>query len=193
MNILLLPTSSSPPVLLLPAPRPVPGKWRILAPFLALGGGVFGILGAFVTETFHGSILGAYLAAPIIEETLKPSGLYLILAKWPRLLKNQIYIASLAALGGIVFALVENLVYLYIYIPDPSPQIVLFRYTACVGIHAICSFIFGLGINQKLLASIRGETKLLSYGKRFYFTAMALHSLFNITVTVLQLGFNWLK
>lgn len=193
MNILLLPPSSSTPVLLLPAARPVPGKWRILAPLLALGGGVFGILGAFVTEAFHGSIMGAYLAAPIIEEILKPSGLYLILAKWPRLLKNQIYVASLAALGGIVFALVENLVYLHIYIPDPSPQVVLFRYTACVGIHAVCSFIFGLGINQKLLASIRGETKLLSYGKRFFFAAMALHSLFNLTVTVLQLGLNWLK
>jgi len=169
----------------------VSGKWRIVAPLLALGGGIFGILGAFVTEAFHGQILGAYFAAPIIEETLKPSGLYLILAKWPRVLKNQFYTASLAALGGIAFAIIENLVYLHVYIQDPSPRVVLFRYTACVGIHAVCAFIFGLGINQNLLASIRGETKLLSYGKRFFFSAMALHSLFNIAVTVLQLMFHW--
>ncbi len=150
-------------------------------------------MGAFFTEATHSSLLGAYFAAPIIEETLKPSGLYLILAKWPRVLRGKIYTALLAALAGIAFALIENLVYLNIYIREPTPQVILFRYTACVGIHAVCSFIFGLGINRKLLASVRGETNFLSYGKRFFFTAMALHSLFNITMTVLQLWLRWPK
>jgi RsiW-degrading membrane proteinase PrsW (M82 family) len=191
MNILLLPSSSSPPILLLPAPRPVSGKWYILAPLLALAGGVFGIFGAFFTELFHGSLLGAYFGAPIIEESLKPSGLYFMLAKWPRVLRNQFYTAGLAALAGIAFALIENLVYLHIYVKAPSHQLILFRYTACVGIHALCSFIFGLGIYRKLLASIRGEINFLSSGKRYFFTAMALHSLFNITVTVIQLWLKW--
>jgi RsiW-degrading membrane proteinase PrsW (M82 family) len=192
MNIHLLPSSDSPPILLLPAPKPVAKKWHGLALLLALVGGVFGILGAFLTEVTHSSLLGAYFAAPIIEEALKPSGLYLMLAKWPRVLRNQFYIASLSALAGITFSLIENLVYLNIYIREPTPQLIVFRYTACVGIHAICSFIFGLGINQKFLASIRGETSFLSYGKRFFFTAMVLHSLFNITVTILQLWPKWL-
>ena len=192
MNIHLLPPSSSPPLLLLPAPRPLTGKWHIWALLLALAGGVFGVLGAFFTELSHTSLLSAFVAAPIIEEGLKPSGLYLLLAKWPRVLRSQIYTASLAALGGIVFALIENQVYLNIYIRDPSPEVILFRYTACIGVHAACSFIFGLGINRKLLDSIRGETRFLSCGKRFFFSAMALHSLFNITVTVLQLWLGWL-
>jgi len=192
MNIYLLPSSENPPILLLPAPKPISKKWHGLAILLALVGGIFGILGAFLTELTHGSLLGAYFAAPIIEEALKPSGLYLVLAKWPRVLRNQFYIASLSALAGIAFALIENLVYLNIYIREPTPQLILFRYTACIGIHAMCSFIFGLGINQKLLASIRGETRFLSYGKRFLFSAMILHSLFNITVTVLQIWLKWL-
>jgi hypothetical protein len=179
--------------LLLAAPRPATRKWLLLAPLLALAGGVFGIFGAFLTEISHASLLSAYLAAPIIEEALKPSGLYLMLAKWPRVLRNQLYTAGLAALGGIAFAIIENLVYLNIYIKAPSPQIILFRYTACVGIHSVCSFIFGLGINQKLMASIRGETAFLSCGKRFFFAAMGLHSLFNITVTVLQVWLKWLN
>jgi RsiW-degrading membrane proteinase PrsW (M82 family) len=193
MNIPLLPPSSSPPIFLLPAPRPVSGKWHVQAPLLALAGGVFGILGAFITEATHSSLFGAFFAAPIIEETLKPSGLYLILAKWPRALRGRFYTALLAALGGITFALIENLVYLNIYIREPSQQVILFRYTACVGIHAVCSFIFGLGINRQLLASVSGETNFLSCCKRFFFTAMALHGLFNITVVILQLWLKWLK
>jgi RsiW-degrading membrane proteinase PrsW (M82 family) len=191
MNILLLPTSSSPPLLLLPAPKPISRKWYIWAPLLALSGGIFGIFGALLTEVSHASILGAYFAAPIIEETLKPSGLYLILAKWPRALRKPLYTAGLAALAGAAFAIIENLVYLNIYIPDPSSQIIIFRYTACLGVHALCSFIFGLGINRSLLDSVRGKTRFLSYGKRYFFSAMAIHSLFNITMTVLQIGLNW--
>ena len=96
------------------------------------------------------------------------------------------YAAFLASLGGIAFAVVESIIYLNIYIAEPSPQLILWRYTVNIGIHAIGSFIFGLGINQKLLASIKGEIKLLSYGKRFYFTAIILHSLYNVTVVVLD-------
>jgi RsiW-degrading membrane proteinase PrsW (M82 family) len=76
---------------------------------------------------------------------------------------------------------------------EPSPQLILWRNTAGIGIHAICSFIFGLGINGTLLASIRGEIKFLSYGKRFFFTAMALHCIYNITVTVLNIWTGWME
>lgn len=166
------------------SPARVPAKWHILAPALALIGGAFGILGAFYNEILHGSVLVAFVGAPIIEEILKPAGAYLLLVKWPQALRNRFYTAFLAALGGIAFALIENLVYLNIYISNPSPEIILWRYTVNVGVHAVCSFIFGFGINQKLLASVKGETRFLSYGKRFFFTAMILHSLYNISAAV---------
>jgi RsiW-degrading membrane proteinase PrsW (M82 family) len=193
MSTLLLPPSRSQPILFLPLLKPVARKWYLLAPLLALVGGVFGALGAFYNEALHGSFLVAYFGAPIIEESLKPAGLYLMLAKWPRALRNRLYTASLAALAGITFAVLENLVYLNIYVKDPSPEIILWRYTACIGIHAVCSFIFGLGINRNFLASIKGEIKFLSYGKRFFFTAMALHSIYNITVTVLNIYTGWME
>ena len=174
--------------------EPAPARWHILAPLIALCGGVFGILGAAYTELKYGSFLIAFVGAPIIEEALKPSGVYLLLAKWPKALRNQHYTAFLAALGGIAFALIENVVYLYVYYPrlspnhaEPSAILVLWRYTVCVGIHAVCSFIFGLGINQKLLASVKGEIGFLSCGKRFFFTAIGLHSLYNIVVCLLEL------
>ncbi len=48
----------------------------------------------------------------------------------------------------------------------------------------MCSFIFGFGINQKLLASVRGETRLLSSGKRFFLTAIIVHSLYNVSAAL---------
>jgi RsiW-degrading membrane proteinase PrsW (M82 family) len=157
-----------------------PGRRRILAPLIALAGGVFGIIGALYNELFHGSFLVAFVGAPIIEEILKPAGVYFLLAKWPDVVRNRFYTAFLASLGGLAFAIVENIIYFTVYIHDPSRQLIIWRYTVCLGLHIVCSFIFGLGINQKLMASIKGETKLLSYGKRFFITAMIIHSGYNI-------------
>ncbi len=172
MSTLLLPPSSSPSVLLLPLLRPVAKKWLVLAPLLAIGGGLFGIFGAAFNEFVHNSLLGAYIGAPIFEETLKPCGLYLMLAKWPRVLRNRWYTAFLAALAGITFAVIENLVYLNIYIEDPSTQIIIWRYTACVGMHTLSCVIFSLGINRNLTDSITGRIRFLSCGKRFFFSAI---------------------
>jgi RsiW-degrading membrane proteinase PrsW (M82 family) len=193
MNILLLPQRNSAEILLLPAPRPVSAKWHFLAPLIALAGGAFGILAAAYTEFLHGSLLVAFIGAPMIEEALKPLGVYLILAKWPRSLRNRFYTAFLAALSGIAFGIIENLVYLNIFIEEPSRQVILWRYSAGLSIHTLCSFIFGLGINQKLAASVKGEIKFLSYGKRFFVTAMVLHSLYNISVTVLATRLGWFE
>lgn len=159
---------------------------------VALIGGVLGIPGAMFNELLHGSVLVTFVGAPIIEEILKPCGVYLLLAKWPHALRRRLYTAILAALAGFAFSLIENTVYFNLYIDDPSDNLLLWRYTVCVGTHTLFSFIFELGINEKLLASINGQSKFLSYGKRFFFTAIALHSLYNIPVTVFEQTLNTL-
>jgi RsiW-degrading membrane proteinase PrsW (M82 family) len=181
MNILPLPTSSSTETENNIQIAPVPGRWHLLAPLLALAGGIFGIFGAAYNEFFHGSLLVSFVGAPIIEEMLKPCGVYVLLAKWSHVLRNRFYTAFLSALGGLSFALIENLVYLNIYVPQHTQALVIWRYTVCVGVHMVCSFIFGFGINRELMASVKGERKFLSSGKRFFIPAMAIHSLYNIS------------
>jgi hypothetical protein len=100
MNILPSLTKNNTEILLLPAPKPVSVKWYYLAPLLALVGRVFGVLAAAYTEFFHGSVLVAFVGAPIIEEALKPIGVYLMLAKWPRVLRNQAYTAFMSMIAG---------------------------------------------------------------------------------------------
>lgn len=162
----------------------VPIQWRLLAPLIALAGGLFGIIGAIYTEALHGSLLVAFVGAPIIEEAVKPSGVYFLLFKWPAVLRSRVYTAFLSGLGGVAFALTEDLMYLYVYFPHHSPQLALWRYTVCVALHGTASFIAGFGINKKLVAAVRGDIRFLTFDKRYFIAAMALHSLYNILVTI---------
>jgi RsiW-degrading membrane proteinase PrsW (M82 family) len=147
-------------------------------------GGLVGLVGAAFEEALHGVLLGPFVAAPIIEESLKPSGVYLLLAKWPQALPGRFYTALLSALAGLVFGLVENTIYLSIYFPEHSHELVVIRYTGGLALHTLASFIFGFGINQKLIAAAKGEIPMFAANKRFFITAMALHSAYNVAVTV---------
>ncbi len=160
--------------------------WRGLALVIAAGGGVLGILGAIIQELSQGSLLVAFVAAPMIEEVMKPSGVYLLLVRWPKVLTSRIYTALLAAVGGLVFGIVENIIYLQFYFPQHTQTLVVFRYSACLTLHVVCSFILGFGINQKLLASVRGEMPFLKGNKKFFFVPMIIHGLFNIMAVLVE-------
>ena len=160
-------------------------KWRILGPLVALVGGFAGLVGAFIQEAMRGGFLGPFVAGPIIEEALKPAGVYLLLAKWPQALSSRVYTAFLAALGGLSFAIIENILYLEVYFPEHSPELVLFRYTAGLLLHTGCSFMVGFGINQKLIAAMKGEIPFLSANKRFFIIPMVIHSMYNIFAVLL--------
>ena len=64
-------------------------KWRVFAFLIAAGGGVLGILGALIQELSQGSLLIAFIAAPMIEEVMKPAGVYLLLVQWPKVLTSR--------------------------------------------------------------------------------------------------------
>ena len=161
--------------------------WYIFAFVIAAAGGVLGILGAIIQEMSQASLLAIFVAAPMIEEAMKPAGVYILLVRWPKLLTSRIYTAFLAAVGGLSFAIVENVIYLQVYYPEHTQALVIFRYSVCLTMHMVCSFILGFGINQKLLASVKGEFPFLKGNKKFFFIPMIIHSLFNIAVVVTEM------
>ncbi|MDP2731110.1 MAG: PrsW family glutamic-type intramembrane protease [Dehalococcoidales bacterium] len=159
-------------------------KWRFRAFLIAIAGGLFGILGAIIQEISQNIFLVVFVAGPMIEEVMKPAGVYLLLVRWPETLTSRLYTALLAALGGLSFAVVENILYLQVYFPEHTQALVVFRYSVNLTIHTLTSFIFGFGINQKLLASVRGEIPFLKGNKKFFIIAMVIHSLFNIAAVI---------
>lgn len=169
--------------------RPPSPFGHLLAAAVALLGGVFGIVGAFVQEVQTGGLLLLpFLGAPIIEELIKPSGVYLLLARWPRLLRGQLHTALLAALAGLSFGVIEAVVYVTLYVPDPPAWFVTYRFTVPLFLHATASFIVGLGINRGLLDWARAGSPLPKATRNFYLAGIGLHATFNTVATALVLA-----
>jgi len=164
-------------------------KLHVLVLLAALGGGILGVFGAIFQEIFYGSILGVFIAGPMIEEVMKPTGVYLLFILKRDACKGRVHTALLAALGGVTFALVENFFYLRVYFPEHSHAIVVVRYTWALGLHTVASFIVGFGINENLIRSIKGDIPFLKGNWRFFVIPMVLHSAFN--VVMVAIGRRW--
>jgi len=162
----------------------------VLAVALALIGGALGIAGAFVQElqSFGFGILLAIAGAPIIEEALKPAGVYLLLVRWPRALRGQLHTALLAALAGVVFGLIESLAYVKLYFPDAGSSFVLYRFTVPVTMHALSSFIVGLGLDRGVIDWAAGRAPLPKQTRDFFIAGAGLHAAYNLSVVVLSVA-----
>jgi RsiW-degrading membrane proteinase PrsW (M82 family) len=164
---------------------------RLVVVLVALLGGFLGILGSLVSEIQRGGgfiILPIIIAAPMIEEAMKPAGVYIALLKWPHALRNQLYVAVLCALGGLVFGLIESWIYVNVYVEDGSDAFVRFRYTVPVAMHVICSFVYGLGLNRSIIDWGSGHGKVVRSTRRAYIAAAVIHGTYNLMAIVLAVA-----
>ncbi len=156
---------------------------------LALFGGVLGIIGALVQEIQSVVSVGlilVVLGAPIIEEVLKPSGIYILLVRWPHALRGRLHTAFLTALSGLVFGYIESLVYIMVYFPDGSDTFVLFRLTVTPAMHTIASFLVGLGLSTALIDWANGRAPLPKASRKFFMAGIGLHAAYNATAVILS-------
>jgi len=156
---------------------------------VALIGGLLGIIGAAIQEVRAGGfILLPILGAPIIEEGLKPVGVYLLKYRWPHLLLGRLHVALLAALAGLTFGVIEALVYVYVYVDDPPNWFVTYRFTLPLALHTTGSFLVGLGITGGLVAWAQGEGPLPKSSRNLYLAAVALHAVYNTVAIALSIA-----
>jgi hypothetical protein len=121
-------------------------SWAVTL-LVAAAAGPWAILGALLggRPTAFGLVM-VVLFAPVVEETMKVAAAFYVVEKRPFLFRSAWQIALCALAGGLVFAAIENLLYLHIYVPDPQPWLVRWRWTVCVALHSGCSTIAGLGL-----------------------------------------------
>jgi RsiW-degrading membrane proteinase PrsW (M82 family) len=171
----------------IPAGR-APFYQYVLAFIMAALGGLLGIMGALFQEgqTTFGFLLLPFLGAPIIEEALKPSGIYLTLLWWPRALNSQLFTALLCAISGLVFGVIESLVYVTLYVADPSDGFILYRFTVTLALHTVASFVVGLGINYRILDWAAGRSRLPKASRNYYIAGVAIHAIYNTTAVILS-------
>jgi len=115
---------------------------------LTLLSGLFAIVAAVVRQLTIGfpDILAAVIVAPPVEEILKVSIPIMVLehrASWIDKGRALLFFAMGSAL---VFAVVENLLYTFIYLKNPSAELLWWRWIVCTAMHVVASGLVGVGL-----------------------------------------------
>jgi RsiW-degrading membrane proteinase PrsW (M82 family) len=107
-------------------------------------------------------------------------------------LRSRLYTASLAALSGLVFALIEACVYVFVYADmldiEDMRAFTAYRFSVPLVMHTVASFIFGLGISRGVIDWANGVGRFPRDSRNFFIAAMVLHAGFNLVVVSLEIS-----
>ena len=124
---------------------PIATTWLVTL-IAALAAGPWAIMAAIFGTSADTQGLAMVVVGPLCEEVAKVAIVFLIVERWPWLFRWRFQVLLAAIAGGLVFAVIENLLYLNVYIANPEPWMVQWRWTVCVALHTGCSLIAGLGV-----------------------------------------------
>lgn len=169
---------------------PVRG-WSVAILALLLGG-PFAVVGAFMQSSpsllAAGGMIMIVVFGPAIEETLKIAIAAMVIERRPYLFQRaeQIQLATVGS--AFVFAVIENIIYLTVYIPNPNFAIIVWRWTICVGLHVGCTAIASKGLLDIWHRSITEQRKPdMGVGLRALVWAIVVHGLYNASVVAYEM------
>ncbi len=152
----------------------LPQSWGI-----TLGAGLIGgplaILGAFL---YGAGPLGPFIWGPTAEEVLKIAVIAMVVETRPYLVKHGYQIIVAAAVSALIFAAIENLLYLRIYYPEANGILTAWRWNFGSLLHVSASMIASLG-----LVTIWRES-------RHDLSRPLFNSGYNLAVTIWERGWN---
>ncbi len=154
------------------------GPWAVIgALFISYGGVSF----------YSAGVIAIIVIGPMTEEFMKIAIPLYVAEKRPFYFKSRLQVLICIIAGGVVFAVIENLIYIYVYIRNPSLPIILWRWTICTLMHVSSTFIAGLGIMRMWADSNKSLSRpQLSLAYPFIISAIILHSLYNILAIILS-------
>ncbi len=167
---------------------PLQTWWITLGVVLVTG--PWAVLAAVLREATAGTgkVVGIVVIAPIVEELMKVSMPLMIVETRPYLFRSKAQIVLAAIAGGMVFGALENLLYFNVYIDDPEPALMLFRWAVCMPGHTIWSLLAGIGVArmwQHSVDSLRRPDMTLA--APWLIAAMIFHGLYNGTLVALSM------
>jgi RsiW-degrading membrane proteinase PrsW (M82 family) len=169
-------------------------KSWLMTLLVALVAGPWGVLGALTGSGTRGFALAMIVViGPVTEEIMKVAAALWVVEKRPYLFKSIWQILLCAVAGGAAFAFIENLMYLYVYLPEHSATLAAWRWTVCVGLHMNCSFVAGVGLARTWDNAIRGRHRpQLWLGLPWLFMAIVAHGVYNGATIVAEV-MGWLE
>ncbi len=151
---------------------------------LALLAGPFAVAGAlfFAQPATTVGLVATVIMAPVIEEILKIGVALLAFERRPYWFTSGAQLFVLVLVSALCFATVENLLYLNVYIQQPSDTIILWRWTVCTALHLGATGLAGLGLLRVFQVSRATLSPPdASLGAPMFAAAIALHAAYNGT------------
>jgi RsiW-degrading membrane proteinase PrsW (M82 family) len=161
-------------------------SWGVTFALMATGG-VFAVLGAFMKASGGPPVLVYGMIVPIVEELMKVSPALILMERFPYLFRSwvQPWLVTLAA--ALSFATIENLLYLNVYIPEPSENLRAWRWSVCTAMHVGASALAGVGLHRLYVQTSREHSRVnLDRIFPFLIAAAALHGAYNLTMLFLD-------
>ena len=149
-------------------------------------GGIFAVPAVFLRGFLSWIQIFMLVAfGPFAEETLKQSGMIFQLEKLPGSVRYDWQFFLAGALGGLVFSILENLLYQHVYLsglpPDRLAMVMSFRWVICGAMHISCPLISAMGLRRVWRRSLAdGIPCQVSQAFPWFFAAMAVHGCYNL-------------
>lgn len=154
---------------------------------IVLLSGPLAILGALFNGYSGNGLVMVVLMGPTVEEILKLALPLWVIEKRPWLFSQggQLIVCGFA--GGMAFAIIENWVYLNIYVPNPSQLLIVWRWTVCVLLHVSCSLIACMGLIRVRHQMHATQTRpQLYHGAGWITAAIVLHGSYNLVAILIN-------
>jgi len=152
---------------------------------VALASGPFAIVGALMAgQQGVPGYLYAIVFGPVVEELLKQSGMTYLLEQKPYRVFATWQFVFAAAMAGLTFGAIENLVYIHVYAPAGGVRdieaMAAFRWAVCLPLHVVCAMIASLGLVRAWRRQLdQGGPVELSAAFPWFVAAMVLHGAYN--------------
>lgn len=155
----------------------------------AMLSGPFAILGALIGSGGALSVVILVVVfAPLVEEMLKVAGILYLAEVRPWLVPSATALVIVAVCSGLVFAAIENWLYLSVIIDDPTAEIVRWRWTFGPLVHGTGSLLAGIGVARMWrMLPTRGLRPDFKVAAGWIIAATIVHGGYNLFATWLEL------
>lgn len=167
--------------------RPPRDDGLLLLALLCAASGLFAIVCALFKGAVGMGLLYFAVGAPVAEETAKVVLPLMWLEKEPWRFRGAGTIAAVCLASAFVFACVENLLYIYVYLPKEqvTDALVHYRLLVCTLLHVACTAISAFGL-AKAWREAKDRRGTFSFPSAIpYLTvAMVVHGVHNAVATL---------
>ncbi len=129
------------------------------------------------------------VVGPVAEEIMKVALAAIIVERRPYWFHSPAAIRLAVLASAMGFAVIENLLYLNVYIPNPTPTLVAWRWVVCTALHLGCTSVASEGVVRAWSASRQQFRRpdMAVLAPRIGLAA-AIHGGYNLVVITLEMS-----